>query len=126
MKNFLQKYVLLVTNVIQYNYKINIKEVFDMNTKIRKEDYKKVTSERIKYVAKMYRDSIKDIYTDGKVYLVELNEGYEVEGKTKLEAKNITKICYFSWLATDIKTKKDFGKDAKMDKGGRIAVPAMK
>lgn len=97
-----------------------------MDTKIKKEDYKKVTSERIKYVAKMYRDSIKDIYTDGKTYLVELNEGYEVEGKTKVEAKNITKICYFSWLATDIKIKKDFGKDAKIEKGGKIAVPSKK
>lgn len=86
-----------------------------MDAKIRKEDYKKVTSERIKYVAKMYRDSIKDIYTDGKTYLVELNEGYEVEGKTKLEAKNITKICYFSWLATDTKMKKDAKTEVEAD-----------
>lgn len=97
-----------------------------MDTKIKKEDYKKVTSERMKYVAKMYRDSIKDIYTDGKTYLVELNEGYEVEGKTKLEAKNITKICYFSWLATDAKMKKDIKTEAKTDEESKHTTTSKK
>ena len=97
-----------------------------MDTKIKKEDYKKVTSERIKYVAKMYRDSIKDIYTDGKIYLVELNEGYEVEGKTKLQAKNITKICYYSWLATDAKMKKDIKTEAETNEESKHTTTSKK
>ena len=93
-----------------------------MDKKIVEKDYKKVTIERIQYVAKMYRGAIKDVYTDGKVYLVELNEGYEIDGKKKVEAKNITKICYYSWLATDNKVKKEYGANAKVEKEGKIAI----
>lgn len=87
-----------------------------MDTKknvITKEEMKDVTKERIKYVAKMYRDSIDKIFTDGKTYLVKFSNGYSVDSKKEVEAKNITKICYYSWLATDQKMKKEDGAKAK-------------
>lgn len=66
-----------------------------------------LANERIEGIAKKYRDAVKSIKDDGRIYLVELNKDYTAFGQTKRYARSIPEIGFIARVATE---EKELGK----------------
>lgn len=66
-----------------------------------------LVNEKIDGIAKKYRDAVKAIKDDGRLYLVELNKDYTAFGQTKRYARSIPEIGFIARIATE---EKELGK----------------
>ena len=83
--------------------KLNTKNA---NTKEVKVEVKDVTKEVIDRVGKSYQPAIKKITQEGRIYTVELNDGYTVYNETVRKARRVPEIGFIARVATEQKDNK--------------------
>lgn len=78
-----------------------------------------VTTERMEGIAKKYQAAVKSIKDDGKVYIVEFNNGYTFLGRKSQKARSVQEIGATARWATEEnagKTLEDWKKEFKDNK----------
>lgn len=60
-----------------------------------------LVNEKIEGIAKKYRDAVKSIKDDGKLYLVELNKGYTAFGQSSRYARTLPEVGFIARIATE-------------------------
>lgn len=80
--------------------KLNTKNA---NTKEVKVEIKDVTKEVIDRVGKTYQPAIKKITQEGRIYTVELNDGYTVYNEKVRKARRVPEIGFIARVATEQK-----------------------
>lgn len=66
-----------------------------------------LVNDKIEGIAKKYRDAVKSIKDDGRIYLVELNKDYTAFGQTKRYARSLPEVGFIARIATE---EKELGK----------------
>lgn len=85
-----------------------------------RKDAQDITKDKLHTIAKRYMDAVKRILDDGKLYLVELNDGYTAFGQKSRYARSIPEIGFIARTATEEKENKlgyeDYVKGLKENK----------
>lgn len=72
-------------------------------TKEKKVEVKDVTKEIIDRVGKTYQPSIKKITQEGRIYTVELNDGYTCYNQKSRKARRVPEIGFIARVSTEQK-----------------------
>lgn len=84
-----------------------MKELNKENAKTTKEvEIREVTKEVIDRVGKSYQGAIKKITQEGRIYTVELNDGYTCYNEKSRKARRVPEIGFIARVATEQKDNK--------------------